>query len=207
MNINGWSKPPSHASVFTPRDSLSLSLGEWPCFGWSRALVWLNWHNELWAGAQPAMRPWSPLTLRFILSERLSLSITLSFTLFSPLSLLCHLSLFISSLHSCLISALTSLPVFLSSASLPSPIAAWILFYVKLTLIRRISAPSYFHISLNPLSTALAPLPEISLSCRPNKRREGDWKDKSMSPASLLTMNDAFLLHFPETYYKKIKKE
>lgn len=190
---------------------MTLSLGERPCFGWSHALVQINWHNEPWAWAQPAMGPWSSLSLPLFLSECFPLSLncslhqpliytslaSVSFSSFSPPLL------FISSLYlfSSLKKSFGLLPVFLTNPTHPSPpINAWMVFYVKLTLIRVISAPSSFYLPLNPASSPLAPLPKISVSCRPNKRSEGEIKAKRMLPTSLPRMNESILLHFPEIF-------
>lgn len=107
------------------------------------------------------------------------LSINLSFTLFSPLSLsLLSLHSYSSSLLSIYFPAWKKALAccLFSSPILPTlpPINAWMVFYVKLTLIRVISAPSSFYLPLNPVSSPLAPLPEISVSCRQNKRSEGE---------------------------------
>lgn len=78
-----------HHPPFLP---LSFSLGSRPCFGWSRASAQLSWHNELPAGAWPAMGPWSSpsLTLLHSLSAVFFLFKCLSFNFFQGKKMLFH---------------------------------------------------------------------------------------------------------------------
>lgn len=151
----------------------------------------------------------------------IELSITPFSQLFSPSTSYLHYSLFwlslfflsplsliISSIHAwkkALACCPFSRPI---QPSLP-PINAWIVFYVKLTLICGISAPSSFYLPFNPLSSQLAPLPKISVSCWPNERSGGEIKAKRMLPTSLPRMNASILLHFSDIciFFKKKEKK
>lgn len=136
------------------------------------------------------------------------LSITLSFTPFSLLSLplLSHLS------HS--ISFFLSLPAwkklcpFPHQPLLPSlpPIKAWIVFYVKLTLIRRISAPPLHpprSIPPSSLHHHLPHCPKYLSAVRQIKDGEEKKRDKSMLSTSLHRKNESILLYFPPNIKKQ----